>query len=96
MRAKRTRTTSSCPEVALIVEIITFRASDDYLTKEAAIYESMCTQRGFMRRTTARDGDEWCAVQLWDCLADAEAGWSEDFAGAVDVVSVRRYEDLGG
>jgi hypothetical protein len=81
----------------VIVEVITFRPHDaSYIDLEARIYAAMCVKPGFMRRTTARTGDEWCVVQLWDSPADAEAGWDEDFANAVDVVSVKRYEDLGG
>ena len=81
----------------MIVEIITFRPRDEsYVDLEPAIYEAMCGKHGFMRRTTARTGDEWCVVQLWYSVADAEAGWDDTFAAAVDVLSVKRYEDLGG
>jgi hypothetical protein len=81
----------------VIVEIITFSPRDEgYIDLEPRIYEAMCQRRGFMRRTTSRNDDEWCVVQLWDSFADAEAGWDESFAAAVNVVSVKRYEDLGG
>lgn len=85
----------------MIVEVITFRLPDGadeaaFLALEATTQARVSSARGFMRRTTARDGDEWCVIQLWDSTADAESGWDEAFEGAVEGLHVRRYGDLGG
>jgi heme-degrading monooxygenase HmoA len=62
-----------------IVEIVTFRLAAG-MTEEAFLAldrrvqtELVPNQPGFMRRTTARHGDEWLVVTLWA---------SEDAAGS--------------
>jgi heme-degrading monooxygenase HmoA len=60
-----------------IVEITTFRLAegvgdDSFLALDRRIQtELVPNQPGFLRRTTARHGDEWLVVTLW--ASDAEA-----------------------
>jgi heme-degrading monooxygenase HmoA len=62
-----------------IVEITTFRladgVSDDaFLALDKRIQtELVPNQRGFLRRTTARHGEDWLVVTLWSSDADAAA-----------------------
>ncbi len=62
-----------------IVEIATFRLADgltdaSFLALDRRVQtELVPNQPGFLRRTTARHGDEWLVVTLWS---------SEDAAGA--------------
>jgi heme-degrading monooxygenase HmoA len=68
-----------------IVEITTFRLAegvtdDSFLALDRKIQtELVPNQPGFLRRTTARHGDEWLVVTLWASDADAAA-----FQRAVD------------
>jgi heme-degrading monooxygenase HmoA len=68
-----------------IVEITTFRLAegitdDSFLALDRRIQtELVPNQPGFLRRTTARHGDEWLVVTLWASDADAGA-----FQRAVD------------
>ncbi len=62
-----------------IVEIPTFRLAegvtdDSFLALDRKIQtELVPNQPGFLRRTTARHGDEWLVVTLWASDADAAA-----------------------
>ncbi len=62
-----------------IVEITTFRLAagvtdSAFLTLDRRIQtELVPNQPGFLRRTTARHGDEWLVVTLWAAEADAAA-----------------------
>ncbi len=62
-----------------IVEITTFRLAegvtdDSFLALDRKIQtELVPNQPGFLRRTTARHGDEWLVVTLWASDADAAA-----------------------
>ncbi len=62
-----------------IVEITTFRLAEgvsdtSFLALDKRIQtELVPNQPGFMRRTTARHGDEWLVLVLW---------WSDDDASA--------------
>jgi heme-degrading monooxygenase HmoA len=68
-----------------IVEITTFRLAegvtdDSFLALDRKIQtELVPNQPGFLRRTTARHGEEWLVVTLWASDADAAA-----FQRAVD------------
>ncbi len=68
-----------------IVEITTFRLAegvtdDAFLALDRRIQtELVPNQPGFLRRTTARHGDEWLVVTLWASDTDAAA-----FQRAVD------------
>jgi heme-degrading monooxygenase HmoA len=62
-----------------IVEVTTFRLAEG-VTDEAFLgldrriqTELVPNQPGFMRRTTARHGEEWAVVTLWASDADAAA-----------------------
>ena len=62
-----------------IVEITTFRLAEG-VTDEAFLAldrriqtELVPNQPGFLRRTTARHGDDWLVVTLWAADADAAA-----------------------
>jgi heme-degrading monooxygenase HmoA len=62
-----------------IVEITTFRLAEG-LTDETFLAldrrmqtELVPNQPGFLRRTTARHGDDWLVVTLWATEADAAA-----------------------
>jgi heme-degrading monooxygenase HmoA len=67
-----------------IVAITTFRLVDGadesaFLAADRRVQtELVPNQPGFMRRTTARRGDEWLVVTLW---------WSEEVAAAFDAVA---------
>ena len=62
-----------------IVEIMTFRLAegvtdDAFLALDRRIQtELVPNQPGFMRRTTARHGEEWVVVTLWGSDGDAAA-----------------------
>ena len=68
-----------------IVEIMTFRLAegvtdDAFLSLDRRIQtELVPNQPGFLRRTTARHGEDWLVVTLWASDADAAA-----FQRAVD------------
>lgn len=59
-------------------------------------------QEGFVRRTTARDGDTWLVETLWYSVENAEAAMSSDHPAVVALracvdpasESIRRYETL--
>jgi hypothetical protein len=69
-----------------IVEITTFRLSDGvtdgaFLALDKRIQtELVPTQQGFLRRTTARHGDDWLVVTLWAGETDA-AGFQRSIEG---------------
>ena len=62
-----------------IVEVTTFRLAegvtdDAFLALDKRIQtELVPNQRGFLRRTTARHGEDWLVVTLWASDADAAA-----------------------
>jgi heme-degrading monooxygenase HmoA len=62
-----------------IVEVTTFRLAegigdDDFLSLDKRIQtELVPNQPGFLRRTTARHGEDWLVVTLWASDADAAA-----------------------
>ena len=62
-----------------IVEITTFRLAegigdDSFLALDRRIQtELVPNQPGFLRRTTARHGEDWLVVTLWASDADAAA-----------------------
>jgi len=62
-----------------IVEIMTFRLAEGvtdeaFLTLDRRMQtELVPNQPGFLRRTTARHGDDWLVVTLWASEADAAA-----------------------
>lgn len=94
----------------MIVEITTFRlaASADataFLAADRHLQTDLLyNQPGFLRRTTARQGDEWLVVVLWASQADAstfDAVSKNDpvqaaFEQLIDSASLttRRYETL--
>jgi heme-degrading monooxygenase HmoA len=67
-----------------IVEITTFRLAagtneDAFLALDRRVQtELIPNQPGFVRRTTARRGEDWVVVTLW---------WSEDAAVAFETVA---------
>jgi hypothetical protein len=93
-----------------IVEITTFRLADGvtgdaFLALDKRIQtELVPNQKGFVRRTTARHGDDWLVVTLWS--DDAAAGafqraveghpLQEAFEGAVEAgtLHLTRYTTL--
>jgi heme-degrading monooxygenase HmoA len=62
-----------------IVELTTFRLAegvtdDAFLALDRRIQTELVPNRpGFLRRTTARHGDDWLVVTLWASDADAAA-----------------------
>ena len=62
-----------------IVEVTTFRLADGvsdeaFLALDKRIQtELVPTQPGFLRRTTARHGEDWLVVTLWASDSDAAA-----------------------
>jgi hypothetical protein len=96
----------------VIVEIVTFQLApqadvDAFVAADHAVQtEFVPNHRGFIRRTTARNADEWCVVNLWydeECAEESLRLWESDpvmhvFTSFVAPGSlrVRRYEDLGG
>jgi len=62
-----------------IVEVATFRLTQDigddaFLALDKRIQtELVPNQPGFLRRTTARHGEDWLVVTLWASDADASA-----------------------
>jgi hypothetical protein len=93
-----------------IVEVTTFRLADgvddaSFLALDKRLQTELVPNRpGFMRRTTARHGDEWLVVTLWANEADAAAFARETdddplqvaFARIVEAGSLHltRYETL--
>jgi heme-degrading monooxygenase HmoA len=93
-----------------VVEVTTFRlaesvADDTFLALDKRLQTELVPNRpGFLRRTTARHGDQWLVVTLWGSEADAAAfarGTEDDplqveFAGIVEAGSLHltRYETL--
>jgi heme-degrading monooxygenase HmoA len=81
----------------MIVEITTFglAASADesaFLAADRQLQtELFSTQPGFLRRTTARRGDEWLVVVLWASDSDASAFDTHIDSGRV---STSRFETL--
>jgi hypothetical protein len=69
-----------------IVEVTTFQlaegvADTDFLALDRRIQtELIPNQQGFVRRTTARHGDDWLVVTLWASDADA-AGFQRRIEG---------------
>lgn len=69
-----------------IVEVTTFQlaegvAGGDFLALDKRIQtELVPNQQGFVRRTTARHGDDWLVVTLWASDADA-AGFQRRVEG---------------
>ena len=69
-----------------IVEITTFRLAegvtdDSFLALDRRIQtELVPNQPGFLRRTTARHGDDWLVVTLWS-TEDAAAGYQRAVEG---------------
>jgi heme-degrading monooxygenase HmoA len=69
-----------------IVEITTFRLAegvtdDSFLALDRRIQtELVPNQPGFVRRTTARHGDDWLVVTLWS-TEDAAAGYQRAVEG---------------
>ncbi len=62
-----------------IVEVTTLRLADgvsdqSFLALDKRIQtELVPNQKGFLRRTTARHGDDWLVVTLWSAADDAAA-----------------------
>ncbi len=62
-----------------IVEVTTFRlaeafSDDAFLALDKRVQTELVPNRaGFLRRTTARHGEEWLVVTLWANEADAAA-----------------------
>ncbi len=60
-----------------IVEITTFQLAEgvtatDFLALDKRIQRELVpNQQGFLRRTTARHGDDWLVMTLWASDADA-------------------------
>ena len=93
-----------------VVEVVTFRLADgvsdeSFLTLDKRLQTELVPNRpGFLRRTTARHGDQWLVVTLWGSEDDAGAFQraTEDdplqvaFARLVEAGSLHltRYETL--
>jgi hypothetical protein len=62
-----------------VVEITTFRlaegvSDDSFLSLDRRVQKELVPNRaGFLRRTTARHGDDWVVVTLWASDDDAAA-----------------------
>jgi hypothetical protein len=98
----------------MVIEIASFRLSpgtdpaaslEAFLAADAALQaDVMIHDEGFVRRITARDGDEWAVVSMWwthDHAKAAEARASSSEAGRAfaahvdsDTLEIRRYESL--
>jgi ribonuclease BN (tRNA processing enzyme) len=96
----------------MVIEIASFRLSrsappevEEFLAADAALQaDVMIHDEGFVRRITARSGDEWAVVSMWWTHAHAEAAAQRAaasaagraFAAHVDqaTVDVRRFESL--
>ena len=65
--------------VVSVVEITTFRLAagadvESFLRSDRRVQtELVPNQPGFLRRTTARDGEQWVVVVLWAARSDASA-----------------------
>ncbi len=93
-----------------VVEVTTFRLAasvtdDAFLALDKRLQTELVPNRpGFLRRTTARHGDDWLVVTLWWSEADASAFAREteddplqaEFVRAVEAGSLHltRYETL--
>jgi heme-degrading monooxygenase HmoA len=93
-----------------VVEVTTFRLAASvtdaaFLALDKRLQTELVPNRpGFLRRTTARHGDEWLVVTLWVSEADAAAFAREteddplqvEFARIVEAGSLHatRYETL--
>jgi heme-degrading monooxygenase HmoA len=93
-----------------VVEVTTFRLAegvgdDDFLALDKRMQTELVPNRpGFLRRTTARHGDQWLVVTLWWSEADAAAfarateadPLQVEFARVVEAGSLHltRYETL--
>lgn len=94
----------------MTIEHHTFRLADGvteerFLDADRRVQQEFAPfQEGFIRRTTARDGDTWLVETLWYSPDHAEAALTADDPAVVALracidpatESVRRYEDLGG
>lgn len=92
----------------MIIEHLVFRASDgvtdeQVLAADRAVQQEFAPfQRGFVRRTTARDGADWLVETFWydvECAtaaADASHGAPAALRACMDpsTVTVRRFETL--
>jgi heme-degrading monooxygenase HmoA len=62
-----------------VVEVTTFRLAEDvsddsFLSLDRRVQRELVPNRsGFLRRTTARHGDDWVVVTLWASDDDAAA-----------------------
>jgi heme-degrading monooxygenase HmoA len=93
-----------------VVETVSFRlvpgtSEGTFLALDRRVQtELIPNQRGFVRRTTARRGDDWVVVTLWATEADAAAydaavagqAVQIDFDALVEAASVQRqrYDTL--
>lgn len=93
-----------------VVEVTTFRlaegvSDESFLALDRRLQTELVPNRaGFMRRTTARHGQEWLVVTLWWSDDDAAAFYRDtddhplqvEFAGAVEAGTLHstRYETL--
>jgi len=81
-----------------VVEITTFRLAesvtdDAFLALDKRLQTELVPNRpGFLRRTTARHGDQWLVVTLWGSDADAAAFARETDDHALQVEFVRIVE----
>ncbi len=94
----------------MIVEVTTFRLLPDahepsFLASDHRVQTELVPhQPGFVRRTTARDQEEWLVVTLWatthDAVAYVDAAGAHpayrEFEGFIDTASLNthRYETL--
>jgi heme-degrading monooxygenase HmoA len=93
-----------------IVEVMTFRlregvSDDDFLALDKRLQTELVPNRpGFLRRTTARHGEDWLVVTLWATEDDAASfqraaehdPLEEEFDRAVEAgtLHLTRYETL--
>ncbi|HXY28710.1 MAG TPA: hypothetical protein VEH82_10555 [Acidimicrobiales bacterium] len=83
-----------------IVEITTFRLAEGvtdeaFLTLDRRVQtELVPNQPGFLRRTTARHGEDWLVVTLWASEADATA-YQRDVEGHPLQVEFERTAEAG-
>ena len=83
-----------------IVEITTFRLADgvtdeSFLALDRRIQTELVPNRpGFLRRTTARHGDEWLVVTLWASEGDA-GGFQREADGHPLQVEFERATEAG-
>jgi heme-degrading monooxygenase HmoA len=83
-----------------IVEIMTFRLAESvsdqsFLALDRRVQtELVPNQPGFMRRTTARHGDDWLVVTLWS-TEDAAAAFDRATEGDPLQVAVAQAVEAG-